>query len=86
MIVGISGAFNTKAGFVFPTHEDFKLIEWKDKDKHQADAYIQTNILGRMKIIHSDFYRWIIEQKKPTLVVEQATFRQNLDIDKKDYY
>ena len=86
MIIGIKGAFNTKAGFVFPTHEDFKLIEYKDRDKHKADAYIQSNILGRMKIINADMYRYIIEQKKPILVVEQATFRQNLNIDKPDYY
>ena len=82
MIIGIKGAFNTKAGFVFPTHKDFKLIEYKDRDKHKADAYIQSNILGRMKIINSDMYRYILEQKKPILVVEQATFRQNLNIDK----
>lgn len=88
MIVGISGAFNTKAGFVFPTHEDFKLIQWKDRNQYikTAKAYIQSNILGRMKIIYADMYRHILEQKKPTLVVEQATFRQNLDIDKEDYY
>tara|TARA_B100001758_G_scaffold247847_1_gene267701 strand:+ start:4480 stop:5394 length:915 start_codon:yes stop_codon:yes gene_type:complete len=88
MILGIQGAFNTKAGFVFPTHEDFKLIQWKDRREYlgKPDAFIQSNILGRNKIIYADMYRYILEQKKPILVVEQATFRQNLDIDKEDYY
>ena len=48
MILGIQGAFNTKAGFVFPTHEDFKLIQWKDRREYlgKPDAFIQSNILG----------------------------------------
>ena len=52
MILGIQGAFNTKAGFVFPTHEDFKLIQWKDRREYlgKPDAFIQSNILGRNKI------------------------------------
>jgi hypothetical protein len=86
MIIGIKGPFNENNHYVFPTHEDFKLIEWSDRDNHKADAYIQTNILGVMKTVNADRYNWIIKQKKPTLVIEQATFRQNLNIQKPDYY
>ena len=86
MIIGIKGPFNENNHYVFPTHEDFKLIEWSDRDNHKADAYIQTNIKGNIKAVNADKYKWISDQSKPTLVVEQATFRQNLDIQKPDYY
>lgn len=86
MIIGIKGPFNENNHYVFPTHEDFKLIEWSDRDNHKADAYIQTNIKGNIKTVNADKYKWISAQSKPILVVEQATFRQNLDIQKPDYY
>ena len=82
MIIGIKGPFNENNHYVFPTHKDFKLIEWSDRDNHKADAYIQTNIKGNIKTVNADKYKWISAQSKPILVVEQATFRQNLDIQK----
>ena len=48
-IIGIQGAFSTEAMFIFPKHEDFKLIEYPERYNHKADAYIQTNVLGVMK-------------------------------------
>ena len=48
-IIGIQGAFSTEAMFIFPKHEDFKLIEYPERHNHKADAYIQTNVLGVMK-------------------------------------
>ena len=92
-IVGIKGAFNTEAMFVFPKHEDFKLIGYKERGNayagwlsKNADAYIQTNVLGVMKKKNAEIYQFILDKKKPIIVVEQATFRKNLDIEKPDDY
>ena len=74
MIIGIKGPFNENNHYVFPTHKDFKLIEWSDRDNHKADAYIQTNIKGNIKTVNADKYKWISAQSKPILVVEQATY------------
>ena len=83
-IVGIKGAFSTEAMFIFPKHKDFKLIEYKES--HNADVYIQTNVLGVMKKKNAEIYQFILDQNKPRIVVEQATFRKNLDIEKSDDY
>ena len=83
-IVGIKGAFSTEAMFIFPKHKDFKLIEYKES--HNADVYIQTNVLGVMKKKNAEIYQFILDQNKPKIVVEQATFRKNLDIEKSDDY
>jgi len=92
-IVGIKGAFNTEAMFVFPKHEDFKLIGYKERGNayagwlsKNADAYIQTNVLGVMKKKNAEIYQFILDKNKPIIVVEQATFRKNLDIEKSDDY
>src|SRR6056300_1113333 len=86
MIIGIRGAFSTEALFVFPKHEDFKLIEYPERYNNKADAYIQTNVLGVMKKKNAEKYQFILDQNKPRIVVEQATFRKNLDIEKPDDY
>jgi len=95
-IIGINGAYRTEVKgnplFPFPTHTDFKLIEFEERDKHNADVYVQTNVLGHMK--HKpkdrmkDMYNYIKEQNKPIIVFEQATFRKNLDManDLDNYY
>ena len=83
-IVGIKGAFSTEAMFIFPKHKDFKFIEYKES--HNADVYIQTNVLGVMKKKNAEIYQFILDQNKPRIVVEQATFRKNLDIEKSDDY
>ena len=83
-IVGIKGAFSTEAMFIFPKHKDFKLIEYKES--HNADVYIQTNVLGVMKKKNAEIYQFILDKNKPRIVVEQATFRKNLDIEKSDDY
>jgi hypothetical protein len=83
-IIGIQGAFSTEAMFIFPKHKDFKLIEYKES--HNADVYIQTNVLGVMKKKNAEIYQFILDQNKPRIVVEQATFRKNLDIEKSDDY
>ena len=83
-IVGIKGAFSTEAMFIFPKHKDFKFIE--SKESHNADVYIQTNVLGVMKKKNAEIYQFILDQNKPRIVVEQATFRKNLDIEKSDDY
>ena len=85
-IIGIQGAFSTEAMFIFPKHEDFKLIEYPERYNHKADAYIQTNVLGVMKKKNAEKYQFILDQNKPRIVIEQATFRKNLDIEKPDDY
>ena len=85
-IIGIQGAFSTEAMFIFPKHEDFKLIEYPERHNHKADAYIQTNVLGVMKKKNAEKYQFILDQNKPRIVIEQATFRKNLDIEKPDDY
>ena len=84
MIIGIEGSFRLEMGWIFPTHKDFKLVTWneaKSLDMKNVDAFIQTNILGfhknNMKIQH-DF---MDNTGKPRIVLEQATFRKNLDFN-----
>ena len=72
--------------FIFPKHEDFKLIEYPERHNHKADVYIQTNVLGVMKKKNAEKYQFILDQNKPKIVIEQATFRKNLDIEKPDDY
>ena len=85
-IIGIRGAFSTEAMFIFPKHKDFKLVEYPDRHNHKADVYIQTNVLGVMKRKNAEKYQFILDQNKPKIVIEQATFRKNLDIEKPDDY
>ena len=85
-IIGIQGSFNEKAMFVFPKHTDFKLIEYSERHNHKADAYIQTNVLGVMKKNNAEKYQFILDQNKPRIVIEQATFRKNLDILRPNNY
>ena len=91
MIVGIVGSFRLEMGWVFPTHKDFKLISFEDAkqlDMKDVDAFIQTNVLGEIKNNMKDQHDFIESTGKPRIVLEQATFRKNLDFDnpKTNYY
>jgi len=85
-IIGIRGSFNEEYSFVFPNHKDFTLINFEDRNKYNADAFIQTNVLGVLKRKNRQQYQYIIDTNKPRIVVEQATFRKNLDLEKDDNY
>ena len=91
MIVGIVGSFRLEMGWVFPTHKDFKLVSFEDAkqlDMKDVDAFIQTNVLGEIKNNMKDQHDFIESTGKPRIVLEQATFRKNLDFDnpKTNYY
>ena len=91
MIVGIEGSFRLEMGWQFPTHEDFMLCNFdaaKQLDMKNVDAFIQTNVLGEIKNNMKDQHDFIDSTGKPRIVLEQATFRKNLDFDnpKTNYY
>ena len=85
MIIGIEGSFRTEMGWVFPTHKDFKLVsfdEAKRLDMNNVEAFIQTNVLGVIKNNMKDQHDFMDKTGKPRIVIEQATFRKNIDFDK----
>jgi len=91
MIVGIEGSFRLEMGWQFPTHKDFMLCNFsaaKQLDMKNVDAFIQTNVLGVIKNNMKDQHDFIKSTGKPRIVIEQATFRKNLDFDnpKTNYY
>jgi len=89
MIIGIEGSFRLEMGWVFPTHKDFKLVtfdEAKRLDLNNVEAFIQTNVLGFIKNNMKDQHDFIESTGKPRIVIEQATFRQNIDFDKPGNY
>ena len=89
MIVGIEGSFRTEMGWIFPTHKDFKLVlfeEAKSIDYSNVEAFIQTNVLGEIKNNMKTQHDFMDSKNKPRIVVEQATFRKNLDFDKPETY
>jgi hypothetical protein len=84
MIIGIEGSFRTEMGWVFPTHKDFKLVsfdEAKRLDMNNVEAFIQTNVLGVIKNNMKDQHDFMDKTGKPRIVIEQATFRKNIDFD-----
>ena len=91
MIVGIEGSFRLKMGWVFPNHKDFMLCNFdaaKQLDMNKVDAFIQTNVLGAIKNNMKEQHDFMDSTGKPRIVVEQATFRKNIDFDKPEtcYY
>ena len=91
MIVGIEGSFRLKMGWVFPNHKDFMLCNFdaaKQLDMNKVDAFIQTNVLGAIKNNMKDQHDFMDSTGKPRIVIEQATFRKNIDFDKPEtcYY
>ena len=89
MIIGIEGSFRLEMGWQFPTHKDFKLVtfdEAKRYDMNNVDAFIQTNVLGRIKNKMIDQHNFIESTGKPRIVVEQAVFRKGIDFDNPYYY
>jgi len=91
VIVGIEGSFRLEMGWQFPTHKDFMLCNFsaaKQLDMKNVDAFIQTNVLGVIKNNMKDQHDFIKSTGKPRIVIEQATFRKNLDFDnpKTNYY
>ena len=84
MIIGIEGSFRTEMGWIFPTHKDFKLVsfdEAKKLDMNNVEAFIQTNVLGVIKNNMKDQHDFMDKTGKPRIVIEQATFRKNIDFD-----
>ena len=94
MIVGIVGSFRLEMGWVFPTHKDFKLLNFSDvknmsmEDYDNVEAFVQTNILGYHKNNMKDQHDYIANTGKPRIIIEQAPFRKNIDFDKPEtcYY
>ena len=89
MIIGIEGSFRTEMGWIFPTHKDFKLVSFNDAkslDYSKVDAFVQTNVLGQIKNNMKDQHDFMDSKNKPRIVIEQATFRKNLDFDKPETY
>jgi hypothetical protein len=91
MIIGIEGSFRLKMGWVFPNHKDFMLCNFdaaKQLDMNKVDAFIQTNVLGAIKNNMKEQHDFMDSTGKPRIVVEQATFRKNIDFDKPEtcYY
>ena len=89
MIIGIEGSFRLEMGWQFPTHKDFKLVtfnEAKRLDLNDVEAFVQTNVLGFIKNNMKDQHDFIASTGKPRIVIEQATFRQNIDFDKPENY
>jgi len=89
MIIGIEGSFRTEMGWVFPNHRDFKLVsfdEAKRLDMNNVEAFIQTNVLGVIKNNMKDQHDFMDKTGKPRIVIEQATFRKNIDFDNPHSY
>jgi len=91
VIVGIEGSFRLTMGWVFPNHNDFMLCDFnaaKQLDMSKVDAFIQTNVLGVIKNNMKEQHDFMDSTGKPRIVVEQATFRKNIDFDKPEtcYY
>ena len=89
MIIGIEGSFRLEMGWHFPTHKDFKLVtftEAKQLNMNEVDAFIQTNVLGVIKNNMKEQHDFMDSTGKPRIVIEQATFRKNLDFDKPETY
>ena len=91
MIVGIEGSFRLEMGWQFPTHKDFMLCNFdaaKQLDMNKVDAFIQTNVLGAIKNNMKEQHDFMDSTGKPRIVIEQATFRKNIDFDKPEtcYY
>ena len=47
---------------------------------------MKSSLLGVMKKKNAEKFQFILDQNKPKIVIEQATFRKNLDIEKPDDY
>mgnify|MGYP001160827833 FL=1 len=92
MIIGIEGSFRLEMGWQFPTHKDFKLMSFSEaknmsmEEYDNVDAFIQTNILGYHKNNMKEQHDFIDNTGKPRIVLEQATFRKNIDFDKPETY
>tara|TARA_A100001011_G_C14304207_1_gene842298 strand:+ start:908 stop:1855 length:948 start_codon:yes stop_codon:yes gene_type:complete len=94
MIIGIEGSFRLEMGWIFPTHKDFKLISFEEaksmnmEEYDNVEAFIQTNVLGIIKNNMKDQHDFMDSTGKPRIVIEQATFRKNIDFDKPEtcYY
>ncbi len=94
MIIGIKGSFRLEMGWIFPTHKDFKLISFEEaksmnmEEYDNVEAFIQTNVLGIIKNNMKDQHDFMDSTGKPRIVIEQATFRKNIDFDKPEtcYY
>ena len=94
MIIGFEGSFRLEMGWIFPTHKDFKLISFEEaksmnmEEYDNVEAFIQTNVLGVIKNNMKDQHDFMDSTGKPRIVIEQATFRKNIDFDKPEtcYY
>ena len=86
-IIGIEGSFRTEMGWIFPSHPDFELVGLETaKNIKDADAYIQTNVLGHFKKNYKEQHDFIASTGKPRIVIEQAPFRKNQDFDNPNTY
>ena len=77
--------------FRLETHKDFMLCNFnavKQLDMKNVDIFVQTNVLGYLKNNMKEQHDFMDSTGKPRIVIEQATFRKNLDFDKPEtnYY
>jgi len=89
MIIGIEGSFRLEMGWHFPEHKDFMLCNFdaaKRLDMKNVDAFVQTNVLGAIKNNMKAQHDFMDSTGKPRIVIEQATFRKNIDFDKPETY
>ena len=64
-----------------PLDPSWKSTPFKNKLLlHQADIFVQTNIVGSKKRKYQPIYEYIIESGKPWIVAESAVFRKNMKI------
>ena len=62
-----------------PELPNFKIVPWEDQETiHNADIYLQNNILGQKRKGLNKYYQYILDSNKPFLVAEAAVFRRHM--------
>jgi hypothetical protein len=61
-----------------PDLPNFKMVSWDDQETIlSADAYIQENIITQKRKKLKKYYQFILDSKKPFIVIENGVFRKN---------
>ena len=55
-IIGIQGAFSTEAMFIFPKHEDFKLIEYPER--YNQIVFEKFNEMNTDTVLQNNYTKW----------------------------
>lgn len=83
MIYGINGSYRS---FPFPNNNNFLLLDNIKQDDKKCEAYIQSSVCGIAKPVFCNLYRYIKQQNKKILVIEQPVFRKNLSLNNLDSF